>query len=79
MPEVEEVMSLRGVLDVGLHVTLRDEIKSIKNATARIGYVIVEADSKVELEKRLKNLYNMLVINDDQGINHIIHRKLTGA
>jgi len=79
MPTVEEVGFLTGVLDVGFHVAIGDEIKSIKNATARIGYVIVEANSKVELEKRLENLYNVLVINDNKGINHIIHRKLTGA
>lgn len=79
MPSVEEVKLLAGVLDVGFHVAMGDEIKTIENATARAGYVIVEATSKVELEKRLKNLYNTLVILDEKGLNHVIHRKLIGV
>lgn len=76
MPSEEEIQFMEGVLDVGFHVAIGDDLKSIKNATARAGYIIVQGDSKEELELRVKNIYDKLVIEDDKGINHLIHRKL---
>lgn len=74
MPTEEAVMALNGVIDVGFHVAIGDEINSIHNATARVGFAIVSADSKLKLEERLHDLYKVLVILDKEGNNHIIHR-----
>lgn len=78
MPTIENICLLEGVIDAGFHVAIGDEIKLIDNATARAGFVIVEAETKDQLEKRIRALYNRLVIKDVDGINHIIHRELTG-
>lgn len=73
MPSEEEVLKLDGVYECGFNVHQGDESKEIDNATARGGYVILAADSKDEMNEYLKNLYDVLVIEDADGENHIIH------
>ena len=78
MPSEKEIMELEGVLEVGFNYKTGDHVQPIENATARIGYVIVEGPSKKELEKRLIKLYEKLTILDEHGVNQIIHRKIKG-
>jgi len=76
MPSEKEIMELDGVFEVGFNYKPGDCVQQIENATARIGYVIVEGSSKVELENRLIRLYETLMILDNLGTNQIIHRKI---
>lgn len=78
MPEESEILAMEGVLDVGYNIRIGDMLSDIENATARAGYVIIEAESDSELRRRVGSLYNTLVILDDKGVNHIIHRTLEG-
>jgi biotin carboxylase len=79
MPSEKEIMELEGVFEVGFNFKSGDQVYQIENATARIGYVIVEGASKEELEKNLIKLYEQLTILDENGMNQIIHRKLKGC
>ena len=74
MPTESDIKSLPGVVEVGFHVSIGDKIESIENATARVGFVIVLANSKEELESRLREVYKKLVIKDKNDVNHVIHR-----
>jgi len=76
MPTEDDIRKLEGIINVGFNYHVGDIIPPISNATQRIGYVIVAADSKSELETRLKSLYEKLKIIDENGENLIIHRKL---
>ncbi|WBW98864.1 ATP-grasp domain-containing protein [Oceanirhabdus sp. W0125-5] len=76
MPTEDEIRKLEGVVNVGFNYHVGDTIPKISNATQRIGYVIVAADSKQQLEKRLSLLYKHLKIIDENSNNVIIHRKL---
>ncbi len=71
-----EVTACPGVLEAGYFKQEGERIEAITDATARVGYCIVLADSKAELEGRLAALYRVLRVDDDQGINRIIHRPL---
>jgi biotin carboxylase len=73
---LEAVRACPGVLDAGYHVKEGQTMPLIQDATARIGYCIVEAESKEQLELRLKALYNVLHVIDTAGENQIIHRPL---
>jgi biotin carboxylase len=76
MPPEEEILELEGVISIGYHYAIHDRIEGINNATQRIGYVIVVAESKIELEERLKRLYDRLVILNEKDENLIIHREV---
>jgi len=77
IPEEASIRSMEGIVDVGIALSIGDEVKPIHNATARAGFVIVQADSKKILEQRLNALYDRLIILDQEGNNHIIHREMT--
>lgn len=76
IPSIEKILSAEGVIDAGLNYQTGDRVNPIANATSRVGYAIVKADTKEKLEKRLKNLYHILRIEDAKGKNHILHREL---
>lgn len=71
-----QVMALEGVVKLGYHKSEGDVIETIDNATARVGYCIVEANNKQQLEERLSGLYTVLKVRDEAGKNQIIHRTL---
>jgi len=76
MPTEDEIRKLEGVVNVGFNYNIGDVIPKTTNATQRIGYVIVTADSKLQLETRLTSLYENLNIIDENNKNVIIYRKL---
>jgi hypothetical protein len=73
MPNEARILQLHGVHECGFNVHQGDRTKVIDNATARGGYVVLSADSKEEMIKSIKDLYQVLVILDQEGNNHIIH------
>lgn len=76
MPTEAEIRKLPGVIGVGYNYSIGDTIKAVSNATQRVGYVIVVADSKKELEKRLEIVYNELVVLNEKDENIIVRRKI---
>jgi len=73
MPSEQEILQLEGVYDCGFNVHRGDQTRLIENATARGGYVILTAGSEEEMNKYLNKLYEVLVVEDYGGKNHIIH------
>lgn len=73
---VSELLKCPGVIDAGYHLSAGLTIASIDNATARVGYCIVEAPDPMTLEERLANLYRVLRLEDLDGVNQTIHRPL---
>ncbi len=74
MPTEEKLLGIEGVVEAGLFKKTGQIISNIDNATSRVGYAIVIGNSVKQVEDRLDNLYQVLRIEDDKGINHIIHR-----
>ena len=64
---------LPGVFQAGFNVRAGDQIGSIENATARCGYILLEAESRQELEDRIAGLYDGFKILDEHGTNMVIH------
>jgi len=73
---LSDVLACEGVVDAGYHRHAGQQIASIKDATARVGFCIVTAGSQTQLEDRLRRLYEVLVVRDSSGINRILHRKI---
>lgn len=69
-----EVQACEGVTDAGYHRLPGQQIRSINDATARIGYCIVTGDSPAQVEGRLSGLYDVLKVLDGDGANRILHR-----
>ena len=59
---IKKIKQLAGVLDAGFNYEKGDSIPHIENATARAGYFIVMADNKIQLQKRVKKVYDNLKI-----------------
>jgi biotin carboxylase len=74
-----ELMGLPGVVDAGYHVSPGHVIRDIRDATARVGYCIVEAGDPWQLEQRLQTLYGVLAVMDGTGRNRIVHRPVGEA
>lgn len=72
-PEIEEILSIEGVIDCHIHYKVGEMIGTIENATARAGYVIVQGTSKEALLNCLDQVYEQLVIIGKDHKNHIIH------
>ncbi|MDD2534144.1 MAG: ATP-grasp domain-containing protein [Eubacteriales bacterium] len=73
------VLACPGVIDAGYHLEVGKTIHAVDNATARVGYCIVEAANKQILESRLAKLYAVLYVLDENGQNQLIHRPLEVA
>lgn len=71
---LQEVLACEGVTDAGYHRLPGQQIQSICDATARIGYCIVAGDSRAQVEDRLNRLYDILKVLDMDGVNRILHR-----
>jgi len=68
------VRACPGVMDAGYHVPVGHAIQSVRDATARVGYCVVEAPDRYALEDRLSFLYETLTVRDAGGRNRILHR-----
>jgi len=74
IPNEEDLLALDGVIEAGLFKKTGQILSEIDNATSRIGYAIIVGNSKDQVEGRLERLYQVLKVEDEDGINHIIHR-----
>lgn len=72
MTSIEQLKKEEGVKHVSYIIKEGDEIKSIKNATARAGYFIVTGTSYVNLIKNINNTFDKLYVLDQNGHNLII-------
>ena len=73
------VKACPGVMDAGYHVQVGQVIHSVRDATTRVGYCVVEAPDRTILEERLRTLYAMLFVRDAEGNNRIVHRPVGAA
>jgi len=71
---VSELLKCDGVLKAGFNYKPGEEIPEIENATARAGYFIVKADSKIQLQQRVKKVYDTLKIIDQDDKNLILRK-----
>ncbi len=72
MTPIEQLKKETGVKHVSYIINPGDEIKSIKNATARVGYFIVTGSSYLNLIKNINNAFDKLYVLDQNGHNLII-------
>ena len=70
--DLSQLLKCPGVLKAGINYEPGEEIPDIENATARAGYFIVFAASKIELQQRVKKVFDMLEIIDNNGENLIL-------
>ncbi len=76
IPDPKQILTLDGVFDYHMNLSVGDQVGDIENATKRAGYLLVEAADKNELEQRLKDIYKFLVIIDENGQNCLVHRPI---
>ncbi len=72
----EGLLSLEGVVEVGLYNAVGDVIKPLENATSRVGHAILVGESIEELEKRVERFYETVSIEDQMGVNHVLHEPM---
>lgn len=70
--DLDKVKKLPGVIQAKFNFSPGDEIKEIKNATARVGYVIIECEDSKELKRNIDLVYKNLAIYDENDNNLII-------
>lgn len=73
IPHIDELKNIDGVYSVGFFYKENDEVKAIRNATARAGYAIITAESQEMLKDKLKMFYEKMQILDSEGQNMVIH------
>ncbi len=73
MNDMDELRQLPGVVQAKYNFKPGYSIKSIENATARAGYVIVTGDNRAVLEENIRRVYDSLEICDENGDNKIIN------
>ncbi len=73
MNDMEIVRHLPGVVQAKYNFKPGYSIKSIENATARAGYVIVMGENHTILKDNIKRVYDHLEIFDEVGENKIIN------
>jgi biotin carboxylase len=72
----DEVVALKGVHNMNYNYQVGDCIGEIENASQRAGYVIVTGNSKEDLLENVKNLYNNMLMVDENGKNMIMKPQL---
>lgn len=73
MNDMDKSRQLQGVVQAKYNFRPGYSIESIKNATARAGYVIITGENKDTLEENKRRVYDNLEICDDTGENKIIN------
>ena len=65
-----------GIIEAGYFKKEGQVIPEIRSATERVGYCLLTAVSKAQMEQRLAYLYQYLKVLDTNGHNRIIHRPI---
>ena len=73
MNDMDSLRQLPGVVNAKYNFRPGYSIKSIENATARAGYVIITGENRVVLEENIRRVYDSLEICDEAGENRIIN------
>jgi len=76
LPEEESILAQEGVVDYALNYKVGMRIPSVKDATSRAGYLVVQGASETMLALRLRTIYKLLKIMGEDGENHLIHEPL---
>ncbi|NTW72515.1 MAG: ATP-grasp domain-containing protein [Eubacteriaceae bacterium] len=72
---IEEISRLPGMIKAGYNISSGDEIKMIRDATARAGFMIIEGDDRKHLNQRVSRAFKKLKILDDKNHNLAIRIK----
>lgn len=72
---IDDLKKQPGVCEVYYDIQAGDEIKTIKNATSRAGYVIVNGESFASMIDNVDNMFNHLKVIDTDGTNLVIKYK----
>jgi hypothetical protein len=80
MTPLAKVKALDYVIDAGYNFRIGDTVKTLENASQRAGFFIVTGTNSEEVESRIKEVYQLLKIFDENGNNLVINydRALTG-
>ena len=70
--DISKVKELPFVINAGFNYGASHVSGSIKNASARVGYVIVEGNSEENLAKNLKKTFDNIGFYDKEGNNLVI-------
>lgn len=70
--DMEALRRLPGVVQAQHHLQPGDICRTMENATARAGYVIVAANNEADLARNLARVYEQLAVWDDQGRNLVL-------
>jgi biotin carboxylase len=69
---INDLKRLSGVREVYYDIKVGDEIKTIENATARAGYVIVSGETFDNMIDNVNKMFNNFKVIDDNGDNLVI-------
>ena len=75
--DMDKIKELPGVLGGKFNFKPGDEIKEIKNATARAGYVIIEGKNSKTLDENIEQVFKKLAIYDKKGDNLVIDLRMS--
>lgn len=75
LPDPRVILNLEGVLDYGCHDKVGDVIPQTQNASARAGYVIIEAEGEEDLIRRLDDFNKHMVMTSTDGRNLYLQGK----
>lgn len=70
--DMDKIKELPGVVQAKFNFKLGDEIKEIKNATQRAGYVIIQGEDQNALNENVGLVFENLEIYNNQGNNLVI-------
>ncbi|HYE81535.1 MAG TPA: ATP-grasp domain-containing protein [Clostridia bacterium] len=73
MNDMESLKRLPGVVEAGYNFKPGHSVRSIENATARAGFVIVTGENHADLRENVGRIYDCLEISDETGVNRILN------
>ncbi|MFZ7131693.1 MAG: ATP-grasp domain-containing protein [Eubacteriales bacterium] len=75
---VKNLMKLPGMISAGYNISKGDYIGTIKDATARAGYMVITGKDEMELSLNIDNAFTHLKIRNDKNKNLVIKMKKAG-
>ena len=72
---IKEILKDENVLDCFYNVKKGDNLEKIKNASQRVGYLMIKGKSERAIQKNIENVFDKLKILDDKGNNLVIKGK----
>ena len=72
MTPLAKIKALSYVIDAGYNFRIGDTVKPLENASQRAGFIIITGSNSEEVELRIKEVYQLLKIFDENGNNLVI-------